>query len=323
MPRAPGFWYRPPGPKAWALQPLAAIYAAGTAWRLARRSGMRLSVPVICVGNLTAGGTGKTPTVIALTQRLTSWNIRVHVVSRGYGGREKGPIRVDPKYQSAGDVGDEPLLMSAFAPVWVARDRAAGAAAAVNDGAQAILLDDGFQNPSLFKDMSIIVVDARFGFGNGLVIPSGPLREPVDVGLARTDFVLSLGTSEQQNNLPLPDSTKRLKGALRPLETGMNWQGLAVYAFAGIGFPEKFFQTLRELGTDLRGQVALADHQPLTPLLLSRLQSEAERCGAQLVTTEKDAVRLPKGYRPTVLTLPVRVTLENWDALDAALKKLF
>lgn len=323
--RAPGFWHAPPdapGLRARALAPLGALYAAATARRVARAPAHRPGIPVICVGNINAGGTGKTPTAIALQMILSGRGTNAHVVSRGYGGALEGPVQVDPRRHSAAEVGDEPLLLSAFGPTWVAKDRAAGARAAEAAGAQAILLDDGFQNPSLVKDLSIVVVDAGAGFGNDRVIPAGPLREPVATGLARADLTLSIGSESQQRALALPEPPPRLRGHLAPLRTGMPWEGLPVFAFAGIGRPEKFFDTLRELGVDLKGAVALADHQPLTPGLLHRLGEQAARLSAQPVTTEKDAVRLPSALQGRVMTLPVRLTLDDWGPLDAALDRL-
>ncbi|WP_298438239.1 tetraacyldisaccharide 4'-kinase [uncultured Jannaschia sp.] len=319
--RAPGFWSRPPGVAATLLAPLGALYAAATARRVAR-TGAPVGVPVICVGNLTAGGAGKTPTVIALAERLVARGVAVGIVSRGYGGSLKGPVRVDPMRHEAGEVGDEPLLMAAFAPVWVARDRAEGARAAVAGGAAVVLLDDGFQNPSVAKDLSIVVVDTGAGFGNGRILPAGPLREPVATGLARADLTLSIGSPDQQAALVLPEPPPRLRGRLEPLGTGMDWTGLPVFAFAGIGRPEKFFDTLRELGADIRGTEALGDHQPLTPALLRRLGDRAARLSAQPVTTEKDAVRLPPSLRGRVMTIPVRLRLEDWSDLDARLATL-
>ena len=325
--RPPVFWRNPPEQPGWQarlLGPLSMLYAATTARRVEQPPAITPSIPVICVGNINVGGTGKTPTVIALIDQLRERY--VHVVSRGYGGTLTGAVQVDPKTHTASDVGDEPLLLAAFAPTWVARDRAAGVAAAEKAGAGVILLDDGFQNPTVAKTASLVIVDAAIGFGNGRVLPAGPLREPVATGLKRADAVISIGSETEQTTFAdrwgAMIHVPHLTAQLSPLQTGMDWQGMRVLAFAGIGRPEKFFETLRAQGAELVRAEALDDHQPLTDALMKRLEIEAKALSAQLVTTEKDAVRLPDSFRLKVLTLPVRLTFHDEAALNGLISDL-
>lgn len=322
--KAPAFWHQRAGLQAWALAPLGLIYGAATARRVRKSPDLRAGVPVICIGNINAGGTGKTPTAIALAQRLTEMGHHPHIVSRGYGGALVGPIQVNTSHHSADDVGDEPLMLSEFAPTWVSKDRGLGVAQAEIAGASVILLDDGFQNPSVFKDLQIVVVDAVKGFGNGHVIPAGPLREPAKAGLARADVLLTIGPKAARKGFApdLPDTCVRIDGQLTPLPTGMPWAGLPVLAFAGIGHPEKFFATVKSLGANVVRGEGLDDHQPYTDAILARLEHEARTQNLQLVTTEKDAVRLPDHFRPKVLVLPVRLEVMDWGPLDAKLAQI-
>ena len=283
-------------------------------------------VPVICVGNLTVGGAGKTPMVAALMQRLAGQGIAVHVVSKGHGGVTRGPYRVALERHDFRDVGDEPLMLAALGTVWVSRDRAAGVRAAAAEGAELVLLDDGLQNPHVVKDRTIVMVDAVQGFGNGRVIPAGPLREPVERGLARADLVVLVGSPEARaaapGRWPALAGMRLLGAELRPVETGLPIAGEPVIAFAGIARPEKFFETLRGMGARLVAARGFPDHHPYRPAVMRRLVAEARRAGAMLVTTEKDAVRLPADLRREVLTVQVRLEPEDWEAIDALVRSV-
>jgi tetraacyldisaccharide 4'-kinase len=285
------------------------------------------TIPIICIGNLTSGGTGKTPTTMAITERLKSMGYKPHIVSRGYGGRERGPLRVDERLHEANDVGDEPLLLSHFAPTWVSKKKIYGVKAAINAGADIIILDDGFQNMSIRKNLSIIVADADLGFGNGRIIPAGPLRETITSGLKRMDLLISVGSVESQKKFRkkykyLIPEKDHIQATIVPIVTGLDWKGLRVFAFAGIGNPEKFFNTLSGLGADIVLTKKLADHKKFDNKLLSRLSNEAVKLNAQLVTTEKDAIRLPLSFRKKILTLPIRLDINKWEVLDEALQKI-
>lgn len=326
MTEQPDFWQSSPESPTWqarVLAPLGWVYGFATARRVARPAKYRASIPVVCVGNLNVGGTGKTPTVIALLDLLGDGAV---VVSRGYGGSAKDPVQVDPRVHSADFTGDEPLMMSAFGPVWVSDDRAAGVKAAEAAGAEIIILDDGFQDPSVHKDLSIVVVNASRGFGNGRCLPAGPLRETVSAGMRRADLVLVIGPEPAQCAFNTTWSRKVTRLICRAqaevLNTGMTWEGLQAFAFAGIANPSQFFDALKQLGVRLVGTCALSDHQPLTDALLSRLTRDAQSLNAQLVTTEKDAVRLSQHHRQNVLTLPIRLRFLDDAVLKDAISQL-
>jgi tetraacyldisaccharide 4'-kinase len=244
-----------------------------------------------------------------------------HVISRGHGGRLAGPHRVDPDRDSHSDVGDEALLLAALAPVWIARDRAAAARAAAEAGAELILMDDGFQNPSVVKDAAILMVDAGQGFGNGRLIPAGPLREPVAEGLVRADLVVLVGGPAERAAAVArwPGLAEAVPASLVPRKTGLSLAGENVLAFAGIGRPEKFFSTLRAMGAELAGAIPFADHCDYSPAVLRRLHRAARSAGAMLVTTEKDAARLPAAFRPEVVVVQVVLEPESWKPFDQVL----
>lgn len=324
MLRAPEFWYEPPGFTARLLTPVSWFWRVG-GWVRSRLSRpVRAGCPVICVGNLTAGGAGKTPTVAALVARLREQGIEAQILSRGYGGRLVGPHKVDPLTDSAEVVGDEPLMLAQSAPVWISRNRAAGAAAAKAAGAEMLILDDGFQYPGLVKDRSILVVDAGQGFGNGRLIPAGSLREPVTEGLARADAIVLIGEPGERvaARQRWPELGAAIDARLEPVQTGLDLTGEPVVAFAGIGRPAKFYATLRGLGARLVATHDFPDHHRYRLQVLDRMLREARGQGALLVTTEKDAVKLPARIRREVVTVQVRLVPEQWSQLDGLVQDL-
>jgi tetraacyldisaccharide 4'-kinase len=326
--RAPAFWWRKPGLGATALAPLAAIYGRIAGKRLAG-VGRRIGVPVVCIGNLTLGGSGKTPTALAVARILIADGERPWFLSRGYGGRQRGPLVVDPNKHRAEDVGDEPLLLARVAPTVVGRDRPAGALLARELGANSIVMDDGFQNPSLDKQLSIITLDGRHGIGNARVFPSGPLRAPLDPQLARAQVLIVVGDIAQAASVMAIAKARGLevfRAQLKPDPEAVELLAQApVLAFAGIGHPDKFFTTLREAGIRLGLTRGFADHHRYTPAQANRLVAEAERHGWNLVTTEKDWVRLRGDPRLGSLAqraraLPVRLVLDREQDFEAVLR---
>jgi len=310
--RSPEFWREKPGLVAGLLAPVGAAWDAAGRLRRAVARPYRAPVPVICVGNLVAGGSGKTPVVLSLARMLPG----AHAVTRGYGGSLAGPVRVAPDH-TAREVGDEALLLAARMPTWVARDRAAGIRAAAATGATAILLDDGFQNPTITKDLSLVVIDAGFGFGNRRVIPAGPLRERIAPGLARADAIVVVGAGPEPDALTLAGHPI-LRADLAPVAAD-RFAGKSVLAFAGIGRPEKFFATLRDLGATLAAAHEFPDHHPYRPAELAALHEEAIRRGATLVTTAKDWARLDPAARAQIGVLEVEIVWRDPAALAALL----
>jgi tetraacyldisaccharide 4'-kinase len=315
---APLFWGKPPGLIADLLLPASAVWNAAGRVRRALSHPYRAAVPVVCVGNLVTGGAGKTPVSLALSTWLVERNIPVHVVTRGYRGRLRGPVRVDAARHDASAVGDEALLHTARAVCWVARDRAVGVRAAVATGAKVILLDDGLQNPAVAKMLSIIVIDAAYGFGNRRVIPAGPLREDLGHGLSRADAIVLLATDGEVGcgePIPLSGGQPTISAVLAPV-AGERLRGSRLFAFAGIGRPQKFFATVRALGADLVGMAEFPDHHPFRAAEIDALQRDAERAGARLVTTAKDIVRVPPALRAGIEILEVEIRWSDPEALD-------
>jgi tetraacyldisaccharide 4'-kinase len=313
--KAPAFWSDRPGLIAWLLGPLGWIYGLATAWRMAK-PGRKAALPVICIGNLTAGGAGKTPTVLMLAKALRDAGETPFVVSRGYGGRLAGPVRVVPGEMTAADCGDEPLLLARHVPTIVSRDRLAGARLALAEGATLVLLDDGLQNPGLRKDFSIAVIDSGAMLGNGFCIPAGPLRAPAGLQMIHVDALLVIGDASAGDVMLPPDLARTGKplfhATITPdTATIARLQALPVLAFAGIGRPEKFFRTLRSAGVKVAATRTFADHHAFGATELAELRREAEAKGWQLVMTEKDMVRLPE---PAADIIALPVTLGTADS---------
>jgi tetraacyldisaccharide 4'-kinase len=324
--RAPSGWRRSrPGPLAWALSPLGFLYGAATARRMAR-PGVSVGVPVLCVGNFTVGGAGKTPTAMALARMLRVAGERPAFLSRGYGGeRRAASVRVGPIADSARRVGDEPLLLARVAPCYVGPDRVASAKLAIEDGASVLVMDDGLQNPSLEKTLTIAVVDGEAPFGNGLCLPAGPLRAPVAAQTPFVDALVMIGGDEaaavavaaRAPGKPL--FRARLKA---DAIAASQLIGRPVLAFAGIANPDKFFATLEGIGAQVAERDVFPDHWLFRPREIERLVARAARRGLTPVCTEKDFVRLPANFADEVRTLPVTLAFDDARAVSAWLQAL-
>ena len=325
--RPPAFWTEDAGRSSGQLtrtllSPLGAVYAALTARRIARTTPAPAPAPVICVGNLTVGGTGKTPVALSVIEAARRLGHRPAALSRGHKARLKGPVKVEPGLHSARDVGDEPLLLARTGPAYIDPNRVDGARRAVAEGADLIVMDDGHQNPKLEKTMSIVVVDAETGWGPGQIIPAGPLREPVSAGLARADAVIVMVRDDQAradyaalglDGLEIPVLSAWLAPDHPPPDGPL-------IAFAGIGRPQKFYDALSAAGGELAEIASFPDHHIFTRAEIDRLADLAEAHGATLITTEKDWVRLPGGVQGAVTAWPVRARFAEPARLDALIE---
>ena len=322
--REPRFWSREVDPKSreaapllrFLLAPAAWLYADVTRRKLKGTKPLKVAPIVICVGNLTAGGVGKSPVVAALREKISKdYGLRVATLSRGYKGKLKGPLQVDPSRHSAVDVGDEPLMLSRQGESWIGADRAAAGQAMGDHGVDVILMDDGHQNPGLHKDFTFIVIDAQTGFGNGFVIPKGPLREPVHAGLSRADALIIMGDAtppQVVSQYDLPRLNGEIVAKQRPAPG-------PYVAFAGIGRPEKFFDTLKTLDVDVRDAIPFPDHHTYTAADLRYLHRLAEDHQARLITTEKDLTRLSPEQTKNIQALPIQVQFKPQPMLDKLL----
>ncbi|MBT4879651.1 MAG: tetraacyldisaccharide 4'-kinase [Alphaproteobacteria bacterium] len=319
--RTPSFWYRNTGPFhrlcGFLLSPLSNLYGQCHQARTSSTTPVDLSIPIFCIGNLILGGAGKTPTAIAIATQMKELGLNVHFLSRGYGGALKGPLKVDPQIHSSRQVGDEPLLLSQTAPTWISRDRVQGAKKAMEAGADVIVMDDGFQNNSLQKDCSFVVIDGLNGFGNMRLFPAGPLREPLQEGLKRAQVAVIVGEDKQNvqqylkrnhPDLPILEAILVPELAKTPACFPKKFIG-----FAGIAFPKKFFKTLESLGGKVVETHSYSDHHQYRKRELSFLKKRSRKEKACLITTEKDFFRLPKKHQKGIFPLPIRL---EWKSIS-------
>lgn len=315
--KTPAFWYKKSvTPEAFLLLPLAQIYRLAGSLRRLWAHPYRAKVPVFCIGNLVAGGAGKTPVALALAEILLEKGYKPLFVTRGYGGKERGPLRVDPLRHTAKDVGDEALLLARRAPVWIGRDRAAAIRAAEPHGSH-IILDDGLQNPHIKPDAALLVVDGKTGFGNRHLIPAGPLREPLQKALKRVTAAIVVGDKEYPEDLQM--DCLILNASLQPCLPETFAKTAIFFAFAGIGRPAKFYETCRKAGLTISGTEDFADHHMYTPEDLERLKQKAKDSQAMLLTTEKDWVRLSPDWQKIVTAFPVKLVFDKTDFLTKLL----
>jgi tetraacyldisaccharide 4'-kinase len=305
--KTPFFWYQSKGFYSTILSPLSWLYEKGAKIHRTWSKPQKFSVPLLSVGNITSGGAGKTPTAIALGDLLQKKGFKIHFVTRGYGGKIAGPLKVDPSVHQASMVGDEPLLLAQKAPTWVAKDRRQGVQKAIEDGAEVIILDDAHQTHRLFKDVSFVVVDLMQGFGNECVIPAGPLRENLEDGLERADAFIGIG--EKVDNKLSGKLVFRAKSIFQPVSFPSN----RIIAFCGLGFPQKFYKSLEKEGLTLLATESFPDHYVYKEKDLIDLQFLAKKHQAILVTTRKDWVKIPPSWHPNIYVLDLEIQFEDLE----------
>jgi len=318
--REPAFWHAPSSWLSRLLTPLAAVYGEVAGGRM-NKPGINVGIPVLCVGNYHVGGAGKTPTTLALVKLLREIGETPVVLSRGYGGKLKGPVKVSCEQHTAADVGDEPLMMAQQVTTVISRDRVDGAALARSTGASVIVMDDGFQNPAVNKDVALIVIDSERGLGNGRVLPAGPLRAPLDLQLTHSDALVVIGKGNAADPVATAITNQGgtvLRAHLTPDDVSVAaLRGKRALAFAGIGDPQRFFRTLKASGIDVAAEKAFPDHHPYSTGDVDALVAQAARDALTLVTTEKDLVKL-RAFPSARDVVPFAVTLTFEDS--AALK---
>lgn len=318
--KAPAFWYRPRGFFSTLLWPLGWLYDMGATILSFVRRPQYFQVPIISIGNIVCGGAGKTPTAIALMHLLQNRGYKVYFVTRGYGGQEKGPLKVDPSSHKACDVGDEPLLLAQHAPTWVAKKRSAGVEKAIENGAQLIILDDGHQTTCLHKDVSLVIVDLLQGFGNECVFPAGPLREKLSRGIKRADGFICIGEGKTVDSHPMnPQPFFKAHMIAQPLAIPTN----RVVAFCGLGFPQKFYNSLQAAGFELVATESFPDHYAYKDEDLLRLHTLAKKHQGVLITTRKDLVKISPPWQDQLHVLDIAIQFENPERIcDFILQKI-
>ena len=315
--KTPSFWHADGFiPKL--LEPLAQLYKCLSFLERSLRSKTKIDIPVLCIGNLISGGAGKTPIALSIGQIL---NVKHNIsfLTRGYGGIEAGPIEVNPDEHSSYEVGDEALILSEVGPTWVSRNRTAGAIAAKNAGFEIVIMDDGFQHTSLVKTLSFVIIDGPYGFGNGRLIPAGPLREPIYSGLKRADVIVLVGEVNPSIIELLPNNKPLLRASLVPAEMGTQLSNNNVIGFAGIGRPTKFLETLEKMGLNIIDFVAFPDHYRFRESEIRELYEKATEVDAILVTTFKDIKRVPKSVAHLCQPIGITVVWEDDNEIQQLL----